>query len=480
MTPTRSWLALAALSSTSFLLLVDDTAVAVALPQIGRELGVGLVGLEWVVNVYTLVLAVLILGGGTLADRRGARPALLLGLFVFAAASLAAALAPSGTWLIATRGLQGAGAALMAPATLSAVSTIFPPTRRGLALGIWSGASAAALALGPLFGAVLTQSLGWKSIFLVNVPLGAALAAAVVLTLPPSQEPGRAGGLDLPGLAASAAGLSALVYGLTQANSYGWTSLRLYGLLALAAAALALFVRIERRSRAPMLDLALFRERNFAGGNAVGLISLAVMCSIFFFLSLYLQLALDYTAIGAGSVLLPLTAVIVVASPLSGRLVDRIGARAPMAAGMALLAAGLLLLSRLEPESGLSGILPGLAVAGLGVGLTSTPITAAVLEAVPAARSGVGAGSLTAFRMVGLSLGIAIMGAIVAAEWPGGLAGGRVSAERFADGLAKGFLVNAGIAVAGAVVAVATIRGQGVAEHAAGVEPHAAREHGSA
>jgi EmrB/QacA subfamily drug resistance transporter len=368
MTEKRRWWALAALSLASFLLLVDDTAVAVALPAIGRDLGLGLSGLEWVVNVYTLVLAVLILSGGTLADRLGTRRVLLLGLAVFTAASLAAAFSASGTWLLATRGLQGAGAALMAPATLSAVSTTFPPARRGLALGIWSGVSAAALALGPLVGALLSQSLGWRSIFLVNVPLGAALVVSVVLTMPASPGTSRKARLDLAALGASAAGLSALVFGLTQANSYGWTSARLWAVLALAAGALALFVWIERRSAAPMLDLALFRARNFAGANAVGLLSLSVMCSIFFFVSLYLQLALGYSPIGAGSALLPLTLVIVLVSPLSGRLVDRIGAGAPMAAGMALLAVGLLLLSRLEADTGLSGLLPGLAVGGLGIG----------------------------------------------------------------------------------------------------------------
>lgn len=484
MTGARRWWSLAALSLASFLLLVDDTAVAVALPAIGRDLGLGLSGLEWVVNVYTLVLAVLILSGGTLADRLGARYVLLLGLAVFTAASLAAALSADGAWLLVTRGLQGAGAALMAPATLSAVSTTFPSAQRGLALGIWSGVTAAALALGPLFGALLSQTLGWRSIFLVNVPLGAALLVAVLLAVPASPGTSRERPLDLPGLAASATGLSALVFGLTQANSYGWTSVRLWSLLALAAAALGLFVRIERRSAAPMLDLSLFRARNFAGANAVGLLSLSVMCSIFFFLSLYLQLALGYSAIGAGSVLLPLTLVIVLVSPLSGRLVDRIGAGAPMAAGMALLAVGLLLLSRLQADSGLSGLLPGLAVGGLGIGLTSTPITTAVLDSVPPERSGVGAGTLSAFRMVGLSLGIAIMGAIVAAEWPGGLVAVAVSTESFADGLAKGFLVNAGIALAGALVAAATIRKREAvraeARRAAPVEPRPARESASA
>lgn len=478
----RAWWSLAALSLASFLLLVDDTAVAVALPAIGRDLGLGLSGLEWVVNVYTLVLAVLILSGGTLADRLGTRRVLLLGLAVFTAASLAAAFSASGAWLLAMRGLQGAGAALMAPATLAAVSMTFPPARRGLALGIWSGVTAAALALGPLVGALLSQSLGWRSIFFVNVPLGAALVVSVVLTLPGSPATSRKARLDLAGLGASAAGLSALVFGLTQAPSYGWASARLWALLALAAAALALFVWIERRSAAPMLDLSLFRARNFAGANAVGLLSLAVMCSIFFFVSLYLQLALAYSPIGAGSALLPLTLVIVLVSPLAGRLVDRIGACVPMAAGMALLAVGLLLLSGLEADSGLSGLLPGLAVAGLGIGLTSTPITTAVLDAVPSARSGVGAGTLSAFRMVGLSLGIAIMGAIVAAEWPGGLVAGAVSAESFADGLATGFLVNAGIALAGALVAAATIRRRRAAgtegRRPAGLEP--VRERASA
>lgn len=271
----RKWLGLGALALFSFLLTLDDTALSVALPSIGRDLGLGLSGLEWVVNAYTLALAALLLAGGRLADAYGNRRIFLWGLAVFSLASLAAGLAPTGLLLIAARVLQGGGGALMMPATLAIISSTFPPRQRGVAIGIWAGVSAGGLAIGPLLGAALTESLGWGSIFFVNVPvgtLGLAFGRAILIESRPAARRRR---FDLAGMLASAVTLFALVFALTEGMSYGWTSPLILASFAAAAVGLAVFARIEHGREEPLLELALFRSRNLSGANAVSLLSIA-------------------------------------------------------------------------------------------------------------------------------------------------------------------------------------------------------------
>ena len=454
---TRRWLGLGALALASFLLTLDDTALAVALPSIARDLGLGLSGLEWVVNAYTLALAVLLLPGGWLADAFGARRVFLAGLAAFTIASLTAGLAPTGLLLIAARVLQGGGAALMMPAALAIISSTFQARRRGMAIGIWAGLSAGGLALGPLLGAALTESLGWRSIFFVNVPLGALGLAFGRAILEESKPASRRGRFDLAGLLASGATLFALVFALTEGMSYGWLSPLVLGSFGLAAVGLVVFIELERRHEEPLLELALFRSRNLSGANAVSLLSTAAMCSIFFFISLYLQIIRGYTALEAGAAFLPMTLLICIVAPAGGRISDRTGRRLPAAVGMLILAGGLLLLSRLGATSGLGVLMPALIVSGLGIGLTTAPVTTAALDFAPAHEAGMRAGILNTSRMIGLAVGIALMGAIVTARWPGGLAGAATDPDAFVDGLSVAFLVNAVIALVAAALAATTI-----------------------
>lgn len=441
-----------------FLVLVDDTAIAVALPSVGRDLGLGLTGLEWVINVYTLTFAVLTLAAGAGTDRYGPRPVFLAGLTVFTASSLVAAVAANGTVLIVMRAVQGGGAALIGPAALAMLLAAYTGRRRAFALGVWAGVGATALAGGPLVGAALTRAFGWPAIFWINVPLGAAMLVAARLAATPLPALPARQRVDVAGLVCSAVGLSALVFGLTQASAYGWTAPRLWVILAVAVAALAGFVAVERRTAAPLLDLNLFRLPNVLAANVLALLNLAVMCSLFFFLSLYLQLVAGASAIRAGLILLPLTLLGAVAAPLAGWLTARTGPRPLIAAGMATTVAGLAVLTRIQPDWTTWQALPGLLLAGAGIGLASTPITTAATDPVPDRQAGIAAATHTTFRTIGLSLGVAVMGAIVAAQWPGDLAEADTDPAGFTAGIRVGFAVNAALALAAAAFAVATIR----------------------
>lgn len=303
----------------SFLVLLDDTAVAIALPSIGRQLGLGL-GLEWVINIYTVPFAVLTLAGGLLTDRFGARPVFLGGVTAFTVVSVLAGFVSTGAMLLGMRAAQGGAAALIAPSALTLLITSFSGPRRGFALGVWSGVGAAALAVGPLLGLLLTDAFGWQSIFFSISDRGGDVD---FLRMPRCPGRGWLGGLprapvDVAGLIASAIALFALVLAMTQSNSLGWTSIRLWAMLAIAAASAATFVVAERRSAAPLMDLSLFRIPNVAAANVLALLNLAVMCSVFFFLSLYLQLVTGFSPTRAGLALLPMTVLIAVLAPLAG------------------------------------------------------------------------------------------------------------------------------------------------------------------
>jgi len=453
----RKWLTLAAVAFGLFMIMLDNTVVNVALPSIQRDLGVGLSELEWIVTGYALTFAALMLTGGKLADLLGRRLIFVVGLGVFTLASLACGLADSGEMLIAARIVQGMGAALMNPATLSIIAATFPPSERGMAIGIWAGVSALALAIGPLVGGLITQHISWHWIFFVNVPVGIIGIAVSLLVIRESRDESEVQRLDLPGLVTSGVGLFALTYALIEANAYGWTSGRILGAFAVATISLLAFVLIELRGRVPMLDLSLFRSGTFAGANLVVLLVALAMFGVFFFVSLYMQNVLGYSAVQAGAAFLPMTVLIILLAPIAGRMSDRVGSRWLMTAGMTLVGAQLLLFSRLGVDSTFWSLLPGLLVGGIGMSLTMTPSAAAAVRSVPVDKSGVGSAVLNAFRQVGGSIGIAFMGAIMASQI-GDASTPAALREGFMEGFEIALVVSAGIAFAGALVAAIMVR----------------------
>jgi EmrB/QacA subfamily drug resistance transporter len=470
----RRWLTLAAVAFGLFMIMLDNTVVNVALPSMARDLGVGLSELEWIVTGYALTFASLMLTGGKLADLMGRRRIFVVGLVIFTGSSLACGLAESGDFLIGARVVQGVGAALMNPATLSIIAATFPPHQRGMAIGIWAGVSALALAIGPLVGGLLTDHLDWSWIFFVNVPVGIVAIVASFVLIPESKDESAEQRLDLPGLLTSAIGLFALTYGLIEANTYGWTSGRILGSFAVAAVMLIAFVLLETRQRLPMVDLSLFRNGTFAGANLAVLLVALAMFGVFFFVSLYMQGILGYSAVQAGAAFLPMTVLIILVAPIAGKTSDRIGSRWLMTTGMLLVAAQLLYFSRLDVDSTFWNLLPGLMVGGVGMALVMTPSAAAAVRALPVDKSGVGSAVLNAFRQVGGSMGIALMGAIMAHQL-GGLKGPEVFSrpERFVEGLSTTMLLAAAIALAGAVVSAVLVRPHERHEEAPRAEPAA-------
>jgi EmrB/QacA subfamily drug resistance transporter len=448
----RKWLTLAAVSFGLFMIMLDNTVVNVALPSIQEDLGADLSELQWIVTGYALTFAALMLVGGKVADAYGRRLIFVIGIAVFTFASLLCGLADSSEMLIAARMLQGAGAALMNPATLSIIAATFPPRERGTAIGIWAGVSGLALAIGPLVGGLITEQLDWSWIFFVNVPVGILGIAASFAFIDESRDETHER-LDLPGLATSAVGLFALTYGLIEANTYGWTSPRIIGAFVIAGVALTAFVLLERHQRAPMLPLELFRNRTYTGANLTMLLVALAMFGVFFFVSLYMQQILGYSAVEAGAAFLPMTVLIILIAPVAGKTADRHGSRGLMTVGMLLIAAQLLWFSQLGQDASYWQLLPSLIVGGLGMAMTMTPSAAAATRAVPVDKAGVGSAVLNSSRQVGGTLGIAVMGAIVASQ-----AGALVRPESFMAGFERALLVAAAIAAAGAVVAFALVR----------------------
>jgi EmrB/QacA subfamily drug resistance transporter len=455
----RKWWTLAAVAFGLFMIMLDNTVVNVALPSIAADLQADLSELEWIVTGYALTFASLMLTGGKLADLMGRRLIFIVGLTIFTLSSLACGLASSGEVLIGARVVQGAGAALMNPATLSIIAATFPPRQRGTAIGIWAGVSALALAIGPLVGGLLTEHIDWSWIFFVNVPIGVLAIAASLILIPESKDESAEQRLDLPGLVTSGLGLFALTYGLIEANTYGWTSGRILGSFAVAVVMLTAFVLLEMRQRIPMLDLTLFRNGTFVGANLAVLLVALAMFGVFFFVSLYMQGVLGYSAVQTGAAFLPLTLLIVLVAPIAGKASDRIGSRWLMTGGMLLVATQLLYFSRQGVDATFWTLLPGFLIGGAGMALVMTPSAAAAVRALPVDKSGVGSAVLNAFRQVGGSMGIAIMGAIMAHEI-GGVSGAAVfrDPQRFVDGFSTTLTVAAVIALAGAVVSAALVR----------------------
>jgi EmrB/QacA subfamily drug resistance transporter len=463
---TRKWFTLAAVSFGLFMIMLDNTVVNVALPSIQRDLGSDLSELEWIVTGYALTFAALMLIGGKVADAYGRRLIFVVGIAVFTLASLWCGLATSGDMLVAARVVQGAGAALMNPATLSIIAATFAPRERGTAIGIWAGVSALALAIGPLVGGLLTEHLDWSWIFFVNVPVGILGIAASFIFIDESRDETHER-LDIPGLLTSALGLFSLTYALIEANTYGWTSPRILGAFAVAAVALAAFVLLERHQRAPMLPLELFKNRTYTGANSVILLVALAMFGVFFFVSLYMQQVLEFSAVETGAAFLPMTVLIILVAPIAGKTSDRIGSRSLMTAGMVLIAVQLLYFSTLSQDSTFWALLPAFLVGGVGMALTMTPSAAAATRSVSVDKAGVGSAVLNAARQVGGAMGIAVMGAIMAHETGGQRppVGATLSEAQeaafkaaFLDGFQSALLVAAAIAAAGAIVAYVLVR----------------------
>ncbi len=453
----RKWWTLLAVSFGLFMIMLDNTVVNVALPSIANSFHVKQSELEWVVVGYALSFATFMLSGGKLADRYGRRRLFTVGLVIFVGASLACGLATDINFLIGARVVQGVGAAIMNPATLSIITATFPREQRGMAIGIWAGVSAMALAIGPLVGGALTEYVHWSWIFFINVPVGIVGILVTRWAVDESRDTSKDQRLDLPGLATSGLGLFALTYGLIEANNYGWTSPRILVLFALAVVFLVAFVLLEQRQRLPMLDLSLFKNRTYAGANVAMLLVTLAMFGIFFFNSLFIQNVLGYSPVETGAIFLPMTVLIILVAPQAGRLSDRIGSRWLIGTGLSFVTLSLILFAQLNQDSTFWDIVPGLLTGGFGMALTMTPTTAAAMGSVPVDKAGVGSAVLNAFRQVGGSLGIAIMGAVVASQvsvpptnpaW----------ADQFTNGYHLGLYVAAAIAFSGAIVATLTIR----------------------
>ncbi|HET7568056.1 MAG TPA: MFS transporter [Gaiellaceae bacterium] len=453
----RKWWTLAAVAFGLFMIMLDNTVVNVALPSIERDLHISISELEWIVTAYALTFAALLITGGKLADMFGRRRIFVVGLLIFTLSSLACGLAPTASFLIGARAVQGVGAALMNPATLSIITATFPPKERGQAIGIWAGVSALALAIGPLVGGVIVDNINWNWIFYVNVPVGAAGIVASQIFITESRDTSHEQRLDVPGLLSSGLGLFAVSYALIEGNKQGWTSPEILAFFVAAAVLLVGFVLLERHQRLPMLDLSLFRIGAFAGANTVAMLVSLGMFGVFFFVSLYVQNILGYSPTKAGAVFLPMTILIILVAPVAGRMSDRIGSRWLMGGGMTLLGGSLLLYQRVGVHSDFWTLLPAMLLGGVGMAMTMSPMTSAAMGAVPVDKAGVGSGVLNSFRQVGGSLGIALIGAILASylHHPARTAAG---AQDYVNGLHAALLVSAAITFAAAIVAVVMVR----------------------
>ncbi|GHI05656.1 MFS transporter [Streptomyces cellostaticus] len=456
--------ALVITSVAGFMAALDNLVVTTALPSIRKDLGGALDDLEWTVSAYTLTFAVLLMFGAALGDRFGRRRLFLAGLAVFTGASAAAAMAPGIGSLIAARAVQGVGAAVMMPLTLTLLTAAVPAARRGMAYGIWGAVNGLAVASGPLIGGTLTEHISWHWIFWLNVPLGVALLPLARLRL--AESYGAGARLDLPGTVLVSGGLFGIVYGLVRGPVDGWTgSPVLTGLIA-GTALLAGFVHHGIRNKNPMLPMRLFRSRAFSGINAASLLMFLGMFGSIFLLSQYMQGVLGYSPTEAGLRMLPWTGMPMLVAPIAGILSDRIGGRPVVAAGLFLQAAGLgYLASVVTADVSYVTQLPGLIISGIGMALFFAPASNLVMSSVLPEEQGIASGANNALREVGGALGIAVMSSIFSAQ------GGYESAQNFVDGLRPALVVgSAAVALAGIAALLIPARRRTV-QAAGGTEP---------
>ncbi|MGI5427946.1 MFS transporter [Streptomyces sp. CA-179760] len=430
--------ALVITSVAGFMAALDNLVVTTALPSIREDLGGALHDLEWTVSAYTLTFAVLLMFGAALGDRFGRRRLFIVGLTVFTGASAAAAMAPGIDSLIAARAVQGAGAAVMMPLTLTLLTAAVPAAKRGMAYGIWGAVNGLAVASGPLVGGTLTEHLSWQWIFWLNVPLGLALLPLARLRL--AESHGTGSPLDVPGTLLASGGLFGIVYGLVRGPVDGWTgSLVLTGLFA-GTALLAGFVLYSTRAKNPMLPMRLFRSRAFAGINAASLLMFLGMFGSIFLLSQYMQGVLGYSPTEAGLRMLPWTGMPMLIAPIAGILADRIGGRPVVAAGLFLQALGLGYMSVVATaDASYTAQLPALIVSGIGMALYFAPAAHLVMSSVRPQEQGIASGANNALREVGGALGIAVMASIFAAQ------GGYESGQAFVDGMRPALVTGSAV-----------------------------------
>ncbi|WP_328397645.1 DHA2 family efflux MFS transporter permease subunit [Streptomyces sp. NBC_00390] len=439
--------ALVITSVAGFMAALDNLVVTTALPSIRKDLGGALEELEWTVSAYTLTFAVLLMLGAALGDRFGRRRLFMAGLTIFTGASAAAALAPGIDGLIAARAVQGVGAAIMMPLTLTLLTAAVPPARRGAALGIFSAVGGIAVASGPLIGGSLTEHISWQWIFWLNVPIGLVLLPLARLRLNESYAPNAR--LDVPGTLLVSAGLFGVVYALVNGQADGWTSAPILGGLVLGGLLLIAFVLHQTRAKNPMLPMRLFRNRAFFGINVASLLMFLGMFGSIFLLSQFLQNVAGYSPTEAGLRMLPWTGMPLIVAPIAGYLSDRIGGRPVVATGLALQAVGLGLFALvLEPGVSYATQLPALILSGIGMALYFAPAASVVMSSVRTAEQGIASGANNALREVGGALGIAVLGAVFAAQ------GGYTSADAFTDGTVPALWIGAGAVALAALTAL--------------------------
>jgi len=445
----RKWLPLTAVCLGAFMLLVDITIVTVALPDMAGALHTDFADLQWVMDGYALALAALLLGAGSLADRLGRRTVYLGGLVLFAAASLACALATGPGMLIAFRVVQGAGGAAMFATTMALLSGAYEGRDRGVAFGVWGAVNGAAAAAGPVLGGLLTQHLGWRWIFYVNLPITVLAVLVTLRAVRESRDP-RPARLDVAGMLAFTLTAGMLTYGLIRAGDEGWTEGTTLALLATSAVTAVVFVLVELRTEHPMLDLSLFRDPAFAGIMAGGVLLAVAGYAYLPYASLWLQSARDMGPIAAGLALVPMSVAAFLVSGIAGRVLHGASPRFTVGGGLLLIGAGALLQMFLDADSTWTALLPGLVVTGVGVGMSTPVMASAVMARVPWQRAGMAGGALNTGRQLGYALGIALLGTVFRAGLRDSLDEGGVvpSPQRAADALSGG---DARAVIAGAV-----------------------------
>ncbi|MDP8947866.1 MAG: MFS transporter [Actinomycetota bacterium] len=446
----RRWWVVVAMALTTLLMTIDFNGLTVALPTIGRDLDTSTAGLQWTINAYLLALAAPSVAAGRLADIFGRRRVLLIGTVVFIVGSAASGLAQADWWLIGARVVQGFGAAAFFAASLSIVSNAFPPEERSKGIGVWAGIGTVGLAIGPLIGGFLTQTLSWRWFFFVNIPVAVLAIILTLVAVRESKDESASRHVDLTGLLTVTVGLTALVLAIQQSDTLGWGSAVVIGSLAAALVLFGLFFFIEPRLPEPLIDLGLFANRSYLGANGVAFAQNFGFAALLFFLTLYLQNILGYSPLQAGFVFLVFSAILAVVDSFAGRLAASVGTRPPMAVGMALCAAAFLMLSLLRPTSGLSIVIAALLVAGVGQALAYTVSTTGGMQAIPEAKAGAASGILSMIRLLGAVFGVAVTGALFKAMENNRLAellaasGARLSASDRAE--IRGLLSGSGAA----------------------------------
>jgi EmrB/QacA subfamily drug resistance transporter len=449
----RKWLALALLASAQFVVVLDAAIVNVALPSIGRALHFTQDDLPWVVNAYVLTFGGFLLLGGRMADLLGRRRLFMIGLVLFALASLAGGLAQTESVLIAARAVQGLGAALVSPAALSILTTTFTEgAERNKALGVWGAVAGSGGAAGVLLGGMLTEWAGWEWVLWVNVPIGVVAAALAPSLIAESRSGAATRHFDALGALSVTAGLTSLVYALVDANNAGWGSTQTLALLAIAGVLLGVFGAIELRSKQPLVPFRIFRSRTLTGANVTGLLIGMSLFSMFFFVSLYMQQVLGYDALDAGLAYLPLALTIIISAGVASQLATRFGFKPVLVAGMLLISGGLVWFAQVSVNGDfVSDVLGPSLLAAAGLGFAFVPVTIAAVTGVSDSDSGLASGLINTSQQVGGALGLAILAAVANSE-------GSLAPQALTDGFRHAFLVGAGFALAGAVLAAVLIR----------------------